>query len=235
MLRYFPINFRSSLYVYLYRSIFSLKWDLSESKMQKKTRLKTERVFSRRKESRNLAEDLEFGSVPVKIRRDRRCRRKISSPSIFSASRCRCLSGRCWRIFGMRFTESDPSLASPNSYIVLRLWRAARDPWNPRKGCRHRWRRREGGCTKRHVTHILPTSRGSRAKKASLLLPREGGMIEKLIFQIKSLIRARSRRSRRPIATMEFEQLWEKSLFILRTIQFILVVIEEKRNWIKIL
>lgn len=51
--------------------------------MQKKTRLKTERVFSRRKKSRNLAEDLKFGSVPVKIRRDRRCRAKNFEPLDF--------------------------------------------------------------------------------------------------------------------------------------------------------
>lgn len=160
--------------MYIYTNQCSRKNEIYRT--AKEDVLKTERVFSKRKKLRNLAKDLEFGSAPVKIRRRRRRRRKISDPLDFQRVEVSVFIGSLLADFRYAVHEERPIPGHPNSYIVLRLWRAARDPWNPRKGRRHRWRRREGGCTKRHVTHILPTSRESRAKKASLLDPAEKGV-----------------------------------------------------------
>lgn len=138
-----------------------------------------------------------------------------------------CLSGRCCRIFGMRFTKNDPSLASPGSYIAPRLWRAARDPWNPRKG------RRQDGEQRRVVGGVREAARSStwhtyclpfgnlEPKGFSLCSCRERrSMIEKLIFKIKSLIvpTVFSQRSQRPIATIDREAFVWRAIFYLTVI-----------------
>lgn len=156
--------------------------------------------WSRRKKSRNLAEDRVWigaheKSAAIVVAR------KFQDPSIFTVrSRVRvseCLSGRCCRIFGMRCTD-NPSLASQSSYIAPRPWRAARDPWSPRKG------HRQGGEQRRIVegareaarsgtwhTYCLPFGNLEPKGFSPCFCRERRSMIEKLIFQIKSLIRAR--------------------------------------------
>lgn len=139
-------------------------------------------VFSNRNELRNLARS-SLDRCPWKSVTAGESSRNFGS-SDFRRVEVSVFIGSLLADFLYAVHEERPIPGQPELLhrpTALTLWRAARDPWNPpRKGCRLRWMAGwyEGCCTKRHVTHILPTFRESRAKKASLLAPaarREGG------------------------------------------------------------
>lgn len=144
-----------------------------------------------------------------------------SSPrfSLHSVSRCRCLSGLAAGGFSVCGSRKTTHLwVGESSYprIALRPWRAARDLWISRKGRRRReWQRaadgeRDAARSGTWHTYCLPFQnlepKGSLLLLAPLFvsfsvffclslsfsfLSRAMSIIEKLIFQIKSLIRAR--------------------------------------------